>query len=703
VHYQYNHLFSMKITQGEQTMNCWMYGVFLTSAALLAAPPAALAADTAAPTKPRYGSYGVDTAGMDLRIAPGDDFYGHVNGNWQKRTRIPEDRPVYNTFVVLTEKSQKDVRAIVEDVSKASNAPGTDAQKVADAYRAFMDVATIEKLGLTPLQGVLATIDKINTRDDLATQMAVLMREEAVTIPVGMYINQDDKRPDRYWAVLSQNGLGLDDRDMYEAKNKQFDKQRAGYKLYLQRLFTLAGLNNAAQRAQAVYALEEKLALTHWTRVENRDSQKTYNPRTPQTLNTEAPGFNWDVFFKGIGIAGQTEFGVLQPSALTKTAALLGSESLEVWKDYLRARVLDDAAPYLPQRFVDARFQFRGTVMLGTPRNQDRWKRGVRFTEGAVPDALSKLYVAKHFPPETKAQADVLVQNLLKAMGKRIDNLSWMSDATKAKAQQKLATYNPKIGYPNKWKDYSTLEIKANDLMGNARRAHAYSYNVELAKLGKPVDRDEWFMPPMTVNAYYNPQLNEIVFPAAILQPPFFDPHADDAVNYGAIGSVIGHEITHGFDDQGRQYDANGALNDWWTEQDAQRFNASAEKLIAQYSAYCPFKGLCVNGKLSLGENIADLGGMAVAYDAYQLSLQGKPAPTIAKTTGDQRFFEGFAQMWRSLTREDALKNRLTTGPHSPEQYRPLTVRNFGPWYEVYKPTPGQKLFLKPEERVTIW
>jgi putative endopeptidase len=658
---------------------------------------------TAGDGQPRYGTYGFDSAGMDPQVRPGDNFYHYLNGQWQQTVRSASDRPVNSMFIYVADRAQRDTRAIIESVAKAGNTQSVDAQKVADAYRSFMNAALIEKRGLVPLENVFSAIGKINSRDALVIQMAALKRDEGLATPLGMSIGQDDKRPDRHWVTLWQDGLGLDDRDMYEPKNKQFEKQRAGYKAYLQQLFILAGFNKPAQRAQAVYALEEKLAQAHWPRVENRDPQKTYNARRLQDWQMQAPGVNWQTWFEGLGLGAQTEFGVGQPDALIKTAALINSEPLDAWKNYLYAHVLDDAAIYLPQRFADARFQFRGTIMFGTPYSQERWKRAVRFTEQALPDALSKLYVAKHFPPATKARADALVQNLLKAMGGRIKQLNWMSDATKARALQKLAAYRPKIGYPRKWKDYAALQIQPDDLMGNVRRAHAYHYNYALAKLGKPVDRDEWYVTPMTVNAYYNPVLNEIVFPAAILQPPFFDPQADDAVNYGAIGSIIGHEITHGFDDTGRQYDAKGALNDWWTEQDAQRFNASAEKLVAQYSAYCPFKGLCVNGKLTLGENIADIGGLAVAYDAYQLSLKGKRAPVINNRSGDQRFFEGYGQIWRSVIWDNAAKNLLTRDTHAPDQYRVQTVRNFAPWYQAYKITPDQKLFLLPEQRVMIW
>jgi putative endopeptidase len=656
--------------------------------------------------KPRFGDYGFDTSGMQKSVRPGDDFYKHLNGEWEKNTFIPADKSMYMIHHLLIDQSQKDTRAIIENAAEQDSttaAASADTQKVANAYRAYMDTAEVEKRGITPLQPLLAAIDAISNQDELVATMTRLKREYRVRVPITPSVEQDGKNPDRYWVELSQSGLGMGNRDLYDTAKTQFEKQRAGYRAYLKTIFELAGFDKAEARATAVYALEEKIAQTHWTNVENRDPVKKYNPRSRTSLNAEAPGINWNNWLNGLGIPESAALGVNQPSALAKTAQLLKNEPLSTWQDYLRASTISGKTPLLPQRFVDAGFAFYGTVMSGTPENEARWKRAVDFTSESVTDAVSKLYVAKHFTPETKVRADELVSNLLKSMGTRIDNLSWMTAATKAKAKEKLATYNPKIGYPSTWKDYTTLEMKADDLFGNAVRAHAYEYKRELAKLGKPVDRNEWFMAPMDVNAYYNAQMNEIVFPAAFLQAPFFDPNADDAVNYGAIGAVIGHEISHGFDDKGRQYDAKGALNDWWTKADAERYKKATDKLAAQYSRYCPFDKLCVNGKLTLGENISDLAGLTVAYDAYQLSLKGKPAAVIAGRTGDQRFFEGYGQSWRSLVRDEAAKNRLATDVHSPEKFRVQTVRNFELWYKTFGVKPGDKLYLKPEERVRIW
>jgi putative endopeptidase len=672
----------------------WFVMGLLASAALALAH----AAD-----KPRYGEYGFDAAGKGANVKPGDDFYDYLNGTWQKNTVIPSDRSNYGMFTALNEQSQKDTREIIESAAKTGGAPGTDTQKVADAYRSFMNTESIEKKGLAPLQPLLADIAKLNGRDELITLMARLNREQGVRTPLAISVEQDSKNPERYWVEIYQSGLGMRNRDLYESAKTQFEKQRTGYRAYLKTMFELGGFDKAEARANAVYALEEKIAQAHWTNEENRDPVKTYNPRTRAALSEEAKGVNWELWLSTLGIAKETALGMHQPSALTKTAQLLQSEPMSAWQDYLRASVLSSKANLLPQRFVDANFAFYGTVMSGTPQNEERWKRAVEFTSGSVSDAVSKLYVAKHFTPATKARADELVSNILKAMGARIEKLEWMSAATKTKAKEKLATYAPKIGYPSKWKDYSKLDIKPDDLFGNAQRSYAFDYKVDLDKLGKPLDRTEWFMTPMTVNAYYNPQMNEIVFPAAILQAPFFDPNADDAVNYGSIGAIIGHEISHGFDDQGRQYDAKGALNDWWTAEDAERYKKATDKLVAQYNAYCPFEGLCVNGKLTLGENISDLAGISVSYDAYRLSLKGKPAAVIAGRTGEQRFFEGFGQSWRRVAREEKAKNWLATDPHSPDRYRAQTVRNFAPWYQAFDVKPGEAMYLKPEERVSIW
>ncbi len=667
------------------------------------------AAEQPARPKPQIGAWGFDTTGMDPTVAAGTSFYRHANGAWLKNTKIPDDKSNYGMFTVLADQSEQRTREIIEAAAASSGAPGSEEQQVGDFYKTFMDEATIEAAGLGPLTAELAAINGIKSIDALVARFAVAARRFESN-PFLTFVAQDERNPETHIAFLSQGGLGLPDRDMYDVKTEQFAAQRAGYRAYIEAMFGLAGLKDAAKRAAAVYALEEKMAAVHWTRLENRDPQKTYNKMTIAELQKLAPTVPWTKWLAGTGLAGQKEINVNQPSAITGLAALVKSQPLAVWKDYEILRVLSESAPYLPKRFVDTHFEFFGKTLSGTPQNRERWKRGVDGVTSVLGEAVGKLYVAKYFPPETKAAADRLVKNLLAAMGQRIDALAWMSPETKAKAKAKLATYNPKIGYPTRWRDYSALKIVPGDLLGNIGRAGEFEYDRLLAKLGKPVDRDEWGMTPMTVNAYYNPLLNEIVFPAAILQPPFFDPNADDAVNYGGIGAVIGHEISHGFDDQGRQYDATGALKDWWTKDDADKFKVAADRLIAQYNAYCPMpaaggsKNLgCVNGALTLGENIADLAGLTVAHSAYELSLGGKPAPVIDGTTGDQRFFYGWAQVWRRLYRDQELTNRLVTDVHSPSEYRASVVRNLAPWYPAFNVKPGESLYLTPAQRVSIW
>jgi putative endopeptidase len=658
--------------------------------------------------KPQLGTYGFDAAGMDKQVAPGDSFFGHANGNWARTTKIPDDKSNYGMFTALADLSEQRTREIIENAAATSGAPGSEEQQVGDYYKSFMDEAAIEAAGTTPIKPELDAINAIKNIDGVVARFAVSGRRFG-TNPFLTYVTQDERNPETHIANLAQGGLGLPDRDMYDVKAAQFAGQREGYKKYIAAMFKLIGLKDADKRAAAVYALEEKMAATHWTRLENRDPQKTYNKMTIAELQKLAPAVTWSKWLGGVGLGAEKEINVNQPTAISGLAALVKSQPLAVWKDYLTLRLLTDAAPTLPRAFVDTHFELYGKTLSGTPQLRDRWKRGVDGVTNSLGEAVGKLYVAKYFPPETKAAADQLVRNLLVAMGQRLDALPWMSAATKAKAKEKLATYNPKIGYPTKWRDYSVLKVVAGDAYGNSMRADEFEYNRLLAKLGKPVDRDEWGMTPMTVNAYYNPVLNEIVFPAAILQPPFFDPHADPAVNYGGIGGVIGHEISHGFDDQGSQYDASGALKNWWTKEDAEKFKVATDKLVAQYDAYCPFPAAggqpaqCVKGALTLGENIADVAGLTVAYSAYKLSLGGKEAPVIDGTTGDQRFFFGWAQVWRRLYRDQELVNRLTTDVHSPSEYRASVVRNLDAWYPAFNVKPGEKLFLAPEQRVKIW
>ncbi|MEZ4404650.1 MAG: M13-type metalloendopeptidase [Kofleriaceae bacterium] len=655
--------------------------------------------------KAEIGAWGFDTAGMKPAVAPGDSFYQYANGEWLAKTPIPADKSNYGMFSVLSDRSDDRTKEIILGAAAAA---GPEAKKIADYYASYMDEAAIEAAGITPIQPELDRIAAIKDVKGVVAAFADNSRHQQRS-PLPTFVGQDDKDPEHYIAIIAQGGLGLPDKGFYDRKAAQFEAVRAGYVAYLTKLFELIGTKDAAKRAAAVYALEEKIAATHWTRVQNRDPQKTYNKMTLAQLQKLAPGVDWKLWTNAVGLAEAPAFNVVQPSAIAGIAKLVKSQPVAVWKDYLTVNAVSGAAKYLPKAFVDAQFEMYGKVLSGTPENKERWKRGVDEVTGAMGEAVGKLYVAKYFPPATKARADELVKNLLVAMGQRLDALTWMSPETKAKAKAKLATYNPKIGYPKTWRDYTNLEVIAGDPVGNDRRASAFEYDRVLARLGGPVDRDEWGMTPMTVNAYYNPGLNEIVFPAAILQPPFFDANADDAVNYGGIGAVIGHEISHGFDDQGAQYDEKGALNNWWTKDDAAKFKTATNMLVAQYGAYCPFPAAdgkpaqCVNGELTLGENIADLAGLTVAYSAYQLALGGKPAPVLDGMTGDQRFFLGWAQVWRRLYRDQELANRLVTDPHSPSEFRTSVVRNLDAWYGAFKPADGSPLFLAPDQRVKIW
>ncbi|MEO8698929.1 MAG: M13 family metallopeptidase [Kofleriaceae bacterium] len=652
--------------------------------------------------KPELGTWGFDSKGMDTTVAPGKSFYQYANGSWVKNTPIPADKSNYGMFTALADRSDDRTKQII---LTAKGAPGTEAGKIGDYYKSFMDEAAIEAAGLKPIQASLDKIAAIKDVKGLTAAFATSARHFQKG-PFATVVTQDDREPEIHIANIGQSGLGLPDRDMYDVKAKQFEPVREGYKKYIVAMLELAGTPDAAKRGAAIYALEEKIAAVHWTRVQNRDPQKTYNKWTVAQLSQKAPGVDWKLWLQDTGLGGEKFVNVNQPGPVAAIAKLATSQPLAVWKDYLTLRLLADTSDYLPKKFVDTSFEMYGKTLSGTPQIKDRWKRGVDEVTGALGEAVGKLYVDKYFNAATKAQADKLVGNLLTAMGQRLDALTWMTDATKAKAKAKLATYNPKIGFPKKWRDYSTLEVKAGDPVGNAMRAAAFEYDRRLAKLGKPVDRDEWGMTPMTVNAYYNPSLNEIVFPAAILQPPFFDPNADDAVNYGGIGAVIGHEISHGFDDQGSQYDATGALKNWWGKDDTTKFKAATKRLVAQYDGYCPVQKptkLCVKGALTLGENIADLAGLTVAYSAYKLSLGGKEAPVIEGVTGDQRFFLGWAQVWRRSYRDQEFANRLSTDVHSPSEFRTSVVRNLDAWYNAFKPAATDDLFLADDKRIKIW
>ncbi len=650
---------------------------------------------------------GIDRSAFASDVRPQDDFFAYVNGGWLASTDIPADKSSWGSFVELSDRAQDDLRAVVDSLAKAGPASlDADARKVQALYRSFMDQDRIESLGLAPLKDDLAAIDAIDSRQALVDWLG-RMQPSLVSTPVALFVDQDLKHSDRYIVYLTQNGLGMPDRDYYLKDEPRLVQIRKQYHDYLSRLFQLSGTvpaDQLSQRVDAVYGLEHALAEAQWPRTRLRERELTYNPRTVAEIDREAPDVDWAGMLKSAGLDDPGTFIVRQPDYLASLAGLLKSTPLPVWRDYLRARLLDATASYLPADFDQASFDFHGKALTGAEAQRPRWRRAVALLDQAIGEAVGKLYVERHFKPEAKARMDELVRNLEVAYRQAIDQLDWMSDATRKEAQAKLARFNAKIGYPEKWRDYSALTIHENDLLGNVERASRFDYQRRLARLHDPVDRSEWEMTPQTVNAYYNPPMNEVVFPAAILQPPFFNVHADDAVNYGAIGGVIGHEISHGFDDQGRKSDGEGNLRDWWTDEDAARFKERTARLVAQYNGFSPLEGLHVNGQLTLGENIADLSGLAVAYRAYHASLNGHAAPVIDGLTGDQRFFMGFAQVWRYKQRDDLARQRVLTDPHSPPHFRVLgTLRNFDPFYAAFDVTKGDGMYLPPDQRVEIW
>jgi predicted metalloendopeptidase len=670
----------------------------LSVATLAQAAPAAQG-----PHRTQLGTWGVDMTGRKDTIAPGQDFFGNMNGRWVETTAIPDDRSSWGSFVALDDLSEKRVRAIIEGVANAKGRRSAEQAKIGVLYKAYLDTATIEAKGLTPFMADLKSIDTIATPADLAKAFGQtdIMGWNA---PIGGGIAPDFKNPDVYAVFLGQGGLGMPNRDYYLKTGKRYDELRAAYLTYIETMLKQAGHTAAADEAKAIMALETKIAEIHWPPEDQRDPVATYNPMTLAELQAFAPGIDWATMLKAAGVDGQKQFVVAEKSAFPKLAKLTAETPISVWKSYLAFHYLSGHADVMPKAFDDARFAFYGKAVSGQPTQRERWKRGVDAVEGGLGEALGKIYVARYFQPESKAKMDALVANLMKAYDARIQKLDWMGEGTRKAALEKLHAYTVKIAYPNTWRDYAGLKIAAGDAAGNDARVRKFNVDYMLSKLGKPVDRTEWGMTPQTVNAYYNPSANEIVFPAAILQPPFFDPNADPAVNYGGIGAVIGHEISHGFDDEGSQFDAKGALRDWWTAEDKKAFEAKTAALSKQYAGYEPLPGVKINGDLTLGENIADLAGLTVAYHAYQMSLGGKPAPVIDGLTGDQRFFMGWAQVWRGKYRDDALRQRLLTDPHSPPMYRVNgIVRNLDPWYAAYGVKAGDAMYLDTAQRVRVW
>lgn len=653
-----------------------------------------------AATPPQKPTSGIDFANFDREVRPQDDFFRYVNGHWLATTQIPPDRSRWGTFDALRERSLADQRAILESPAPAGDA---EAQATRDFYKSFMDNKTVDELGLKPLMPELARIAALDSAAAVARYIGSTSYGQAGA-PFGVFTSIDRGNSKAYAVYVWQSGLGMPDRDYYLRTDPKFVAIRKQYQDYLDRLFTLAAMPEPAARAKTVFDIEHALAEVQWTRVANRDPKATYNMTDVADAAKLAPGFAWPELLEGAGLPDNAHFVLGQPSYATAFAKLLGERPLDDWKVYLQARLLDAYAPYLSEPFVQAEFEFNGHVLSGTEELRARWKRAVDAVNHGMGFVVGREYVAKHFPPAAKARMETLVHNLLAAMNADIEHLSWMTPATRKEAHDKLLKIRAKIGYPEVWRSYTGLEIQPDDLLGNLMRADAFEWNRQLKRLDKPVDPTEWLMTPQTVNAYYMPPANEVVFPAAILQPPFFNFDADEAVNYGAIGAVIGHEISHGFDDKGRMYDGNGNLRDWWTPADDAAFKQRTARLVAQYNAYRPVPDLTVNGELTLGENIGDLSGLAIAWKAWHMSLDRKPSPVIDGLTGAQRFFCGFGQIWRGKTRPEALRRQVLSDPHSPGQFRADGVlSNFGPFYETYHLKQGDKLWRPEADRVKIW
>jgi predicted metalloendopeptidase len=675
----------------------------LLACVLACSPLVADAADSAATAG--ILKSGVYLQNLDKSVRPQDDFYRHINGGWLGTAQIPADRSNYGTFTKLQEDAERDLRDILEAAVSSKAAPGSDAQKVGDYYASFLDEATVEARGLKPLQDELTRIDALKTKQDVAGYIGRAQRL-FVAQPFAYFVAVDEKNSTQYLSTVTQTGLGMPDRDYYLSDDAKLKGIREKYEPYVRDLLALAATPSPDAGAKKIYAIESRIATAHWTRVQNRDAEKTYNRHDRAALAKLMPSFDWDAFLRGAQIPSEkvAAVNVTQPSYFEALDKIFAEVPVADWRVYFRYKLLHTYTSDLPAKFVQRQFEFSERTVSGIEELKPRWKRGVDTIEGTVGDLVGKMYVERNFKPEAKQRIDRLVNNLNDAFSSGIDQLEWMSPQTKRRAHEKLAQFTTKIGYPDRWRDWSKLEIRRDDLLGNEMRAAAVLFERGVSKLGGPIDRTEWLMTPQTVNAYYNPPQNEIVFPAAILQPPFFDVTVDDAINYGAIGAVIGHEISHGFDDQGRRYDGKGNLNDWWAPADNDEFNRRAKEFGKQYDASSPLPGTHVNSELTMGENIADLAGVAMAYRAYKLSLNGKPAPVIDGYTGDQRFFIGWAQGWARKYRDDELRRRLLTDPHSPSEYRTnVIVANLPEFYSAFDVKPGDKMYRAPAERVKIW
>jgi putative endopeptidase len=669
----------------------------------------AACADPAA--KPGDAGHGLDLAGMDKSVAPGDDFYAYTNGTWMKTTQIPADRSSYGNFAKLLEVANQRTQGLIQDAANNA-ADGSEAQKIGDYYASFMDEAGIEGKGLAPLKPELDAIAGIADKTALSSALGSTLRSDVDALNntnfytdrlFGLWVSPDFNNPDVNAPYLLQGGLGMPDRDYYLKTDAKMVELQGKYKAHIAAVLKLAGAADADAKAGRIYDLEKKIAQSHTDRADSEDVHKANNPWAEKDFAAKAPGLDWAAYFKAAGLDSAPMVMVWQPHAIQGLAALVGSQPLDVWKDYLTFHAIDRNLSDLPKAFADEDFAFHGRAMSGALEQPARWKRGVAATNAALGDAVGKLYVAKYFPPEAKAKAQAMVGNIMTVFSARIDRLDWMSAATKAKAKEKLKTLYIGVGYPDKWQDYSGLKIVRGDALGNAERASLFAYHQDVALIGKPVDKTKWRMTPQTVNAVNLPLQNALNFPAAILQAPFYDPDAEGVLNYGGIGAIIGHEISHSFDDQGSQFDASGRLTNWWTPQDFAHFRASADRLAQEYNAYEPLPGMHVNGKLTLSENIADVAGISASFDGYHASLAGKTDPVIDGFTGDQRFFLRFGQIWRNKAREAAVRRGLLTDGHAPAQYRADTVRNLDAWYTAFPVKAGQKLYLAPKDRVRIW
>ncbi len=648
-------------------------------------------------------SSGIDTAELDETIRPQDDLFRHVNGKWIARTEIPSDKARYGSFYLLAEEAEKAVRDII--VESQSAEPGTEARKVGDLYASFLDESRVEELAAQPIAAAIAESEAIDSIESLLTTLGRLERGGSSGF-VQVFVDNDPGQPERYLVFLEQGGIGLPDESYY--REEKFADIRVKYVAYLEKMLTLAGLEDAAARASRIMELETAIAAHHWDNVANRDSEKTYNPMDWSAANALAGSVDLNLWLAALDVPAGSfdEVVVRQPSFVTGLEAVLTADRLDAWRDWLAWQVIRSNSPYLSSDFVNTNFDFYGKTLTGTPELRARWKRGVSLVESALGESVGRIYVERHFPEAAKSAMDVLVVHLVEAYRQSITALEWMGPDTRERALDKLDKFTPKIGYPVKWRDYSSLQIDAADLIGNVRATNEFEFQRELGKIGKPLDRDEWFMTPQTINAYYNPGFNEIVFPAAILQAPFFDENRDAAANYGAIGAVIGHEIGHGFDDQGSKYDGDGKLTDWWTADDRAAFEARTASLIAQYDALAPQQvpDHHVNGALTIGENIGDLGGLSIAWKAYVLSLDGAEPPVIDGLTGAQRFFLSWAQAWQIKARDEEVIRLLAIDPHSPNEFRcNQIVRNIDEFYETFDVTETDALWLAPKDRVTIW